>query len=64
MPVTMPLLLPTEATEISLLLQVPEAVALLNAAVEPAQTANAPVIDDGVANTVSALVVMQPVAIV
>jgi hypothetical protein len=66
-PVTMPVELPTDATDGLLLLHIPPAGALANVMVEPIQTEEGPEIGIGSiggSSTVITLVVLQPVGAV
>ena len=60
-PVTNPVILPTPATVVLLLLHVPAGVASLRLIVAPAHTALLPVMFSGEENTVSVAVVIHPV---
>lgn len=62
-PVTTPVDEPMVATEVLLLLQVPPGVTSARVMVEPAQTAEGPVIVAGNGLTVSTAVLIQPVAV-
>jgi hypothetical protein len=62
-PVTIPVV-PTVATEVELLLQVPPPVASVRAVVDPWQTAGVPKIAAGSGFTVTILVVVQPLVAV
>ncbi len=64
LPDTMPVLVPTEATVLSLLLHVPPADVLANVVVAPTQTVGVPVTGAGIGYTVTTAVAIQPVAIV
>lgn len=59
-PVTIPVLDPTVATAVLLLLQLPPGTASDNNVVEPKQATNMPVIVPGVAVTVTTTVATQP----
>jgi hypothetical protein len=61
MPLTMPLLLPTVATAVLLLLQLPPVELLPSAVFCPSQIDREPVIADGRAYTVTTIVAKQPV---
>ena len=60
-PLTTPLVDPTVAHELLLLLQVPPAVASLRPIVEPVQTVFKPVMPAGAGLTVTGAVIAQPV---
>jgi hypothetical protein len=60
-PLTTPLPVPTVATEVLLLLQVPPVVASLSVKVEATHTVEEPDIEDGAPLTVTLVVAMQPV---
>jgi hypothetical protein len=60
-PVTMPVVAPTEAIPVLLLLHVPPEAALLSVVVDPEQTLSVPSMDVGKVLTVTTAVAIQPV---